>query len=330
MPIDTITKSGRKRYRWSFKRIIGDQRVRKTKLLPAGISAKEADELARKWEHELYALATGVKKPIVTIGDCVRTHVADHSQTWKDITKRIQILEKWAPEYADQDAMDLHEWSKRFVSYLRASHDHRGIPKPPLKDGSVRNVMAYLRAAIKYAYKLGKLDADQTARMVIPAVNNERHHYPQRREMLEIARACQHREVRAAIRIAFYSAMRRAEIFKAEVTQNGYSLEDTKNGRPRIVPIHPKIAVLARRIKFTVTVKQFETAWIEARERAGYPETKFHDLRHGAASEMINAGIDIFTVGAVLGHKSIVSTKRYSHLLTEKLATAVTSIGKKR
>ena len=69
--------------------------------------------------------------------------------------------------------------------------------------------------------------------------------------------------------------------------------------------------MLARRIHFTVTLKQFEMEWIKAREAAGHPDTKFHDLRHGAASEMINAGIDLFTVGGVLGHKSVASTKRY-------------------
>jgi integrase len=330
MPIETITKAGRKRYRWTFERVIEGERVRKTKLLPATVSAKEADELARRWEGEIYSLASGTKKAVVTIGDCVSTHVADKSRDWKDATKRIQILEKWGAEYAMQDATDLHNWSKGFVGYLRASKDHQGHPKRPLTDGAIRNTLAYIRAAIKYAHKVGKLDTDQTARMIIPPVSNERHHYPQRAEMLEIARACKNRQVRAAIRIAFYSGMRRGEIMRAKATRYGFSLADTKNGRPRIVPIHPRVAVLARKIKFTITVKQFETDWIKAREAAGHPDTKFHDLRHGAASEMINAGIDLFTVGGVLGHKSVVSTKRYSHLVTARLANAISEIGKKR
>ncbi|MFL9943662.1 tyrosine-type recombinase/integrase [Paraburkholderia graminis] len=330
MPIETITKAGRKRLRWTFKRVIEGERVRKAKLLPAGISAKEADELARKWEAEIYALASGTKKAVVTIGECVSAHVADKSRDWKDATKRIQILEKWGSEYAHQDAMDLHDWSKGFIGYLRASKDRNGRPKRPLTDGAIRNILAYIRASIKYAHKVGRLDADQTSRMVIPPVNNERHHYPQRKEMLELARACKHRELRAAIRIAFYSGMRRGEILRAKPTRQGYSLDTTKNGRPRIVPIHPRIAVLARRVKFTLTVKQFEEAWKRTRDAAGYPDTKFHDLRHGAASEMINGGIDLFTVGGVLGHKSVVSTQRYSHLVTDRLAAAVGRIGKKR
>jgi integrase len=330
MPIETITKGGRKRFRWFFKRIIEGRQIRKTKLIPPGVSAREADELGRKWDEAAYAENTGLRKPTVTIWDCVNLHVADKHPEWKDARKRIQILEKWRAEYEEQDASDLYEWSKGFVGYLRARRDRLGKPKEALTDGSIRNIMAYIRAAIKYAHKVGEMEIDQTARMVMPSVSNERHHYPQRQEMIEIARACQNREVRAAIRIAFYSGMRRGEILRAKVTGMGYSLADTKNGNPRIIPIHPKIGVLARRVKFTVTVKQFEMAWIEARESAGHPETKFHDLRHGAASEMINAGFDLFTVGRVLGHKTSQSTERYSHLVTERLANAVSSIGKRK
>lgn len=43
---------------------------------------------------------------------------------------------------------------------------------------------------------------------------------------------------------------------------------------------------------------------------------------------MINAGVDLYTVGGVLGHKSAVSTKRYSHLATKTLKSAVALVGK--
>ncbi|MNY47762.1 hypothetical protein D3C86_1830530 [compost metagenome] len=47
------------------------------------------------------------------------------------------------------------------------------------------------------------------------------------------------------------------------------------------------------------------------------------------ASEMINAKVDLYTVGAVLGHKSAASTKRYAHLATDAMKTALGQIGKK-
>ena len=44
---------------------------------------------------------------------------------------------------------------------------------------------------------------------------------------------------------------------------------------------------------------------------------------------MINSGSVLYTVGAVLGHRTPLSTKRYSHLATQTLAAAVATIGKK-
>ncbi|USI79401.1 tyrosine-type recombinase/integrase [Sphingopyxis sp. USTB-05] len=48
-----------------------------------------------------------------------------------------------------------------------------------------------------------------------------------------------------------------------------------------------------------------------------------HDLRHSAASFMINAGIDLYAVGRILGHADHQSTMRYSHLANETLMAAV-------
>ena len=44
---------------------------------------------------------------------------------------------------------------------------------------------------------------------------------------------------------------------------------------------------------------------------------------------MINADIDLYTVGAVLGHKSSESTKRYAHLATKKIEQVILKIGHK-
>ncbi|WP_232482277.1 site-specific integrase [Burkholderia ubonensis] len=102
----------------------------------------------------------------------------------------------------------------------------------------------------------------------------------------------------------------------------------TKNGRPRLIPIYPRIAVIARGVTFTIPPWKLKDEWVKARTKAGHPDVRFHDLRHSAASEMINAGIDLYTVGGVLGHKTTTSTKRYAHLVTNKLAEAVKKIGR--
>lgn len=101
-----------------------------------------------------------------------------------------------------------------------------------------------------------------------------------------------------------------------------WHLADTKNGQPRLMLIHPMVAVCARNLepgpKITV-----QSNFRKAASEAGMAGLHFHDLRHSAAPAMINAGVDLYSVGAVLGHKDSRSTKRYSHLNIEALAGAV-------
>src|SRR5690606_18891466 len=100
-----------------------------------------------------------------------------------------------------------------------------------------------------------------------------------------------------------------------------------KNGDPRHVPVHPKIrACLKVGLR---TQSKMGKRFRAARAKAGMDWLHFHDLRHSAASEMINAKVDLYTVGAVLGHKSATSTKRYAHLATDSLRDALGRIGRR-
>ncbi|OTP69868.1 hypothetical protein [Caballeronia sordidicola] len=45
---------------------------------------------------------------------------------------------------------------------------------------------------------------------------------------------------------------------------------------------------------------------------------------------MINAGVDLYTVGGVHGHATTLSTQRYAHLVTAKLSDAVGRIWKEK
>jgi site-specific recombinase XerD len=71
-------------------------------------------------------------------------------------------------------------------------------------------------------------------------------------------------------------------------------------------------------------------AWQTARSEARLSDLRIHDLRHSAASFMINSGVDLFAVGRVLGHANHASTMRYSHLANDTLLAAVEAGAKKQ
>ncbi|UMU20461.1 site-specific integrase [Herbaspirillum seropedicae] len=198
----------------------------------------------------------------------------------------------------------------------------------PLAAATLRNRIRYLTSACRYAWKHhGMSEHDPAERVIAPLVRNERRRYITRKEMLQLCLASKHRPTRAAVRIAFYSGMRMSEILRAERTHDAFVLDETKNGEPRIVPMHRKIRCCAK--VPLPDQSRISKHFRDARKLVGLDWLHFHDLRHSAASSMINEGVDLYTVGAVLGHKTASSTKRYAHLATSSLKSAIERIGKK-
>ncbi len=48
--------------------------------------------------------------------------------------------------------------------------------------------------------------------------------------------------------------------------------------------------------------------------KADIPDFRWHNTRHTAASRLVMAGVDLYTVKEILGHKTLAMTARYSHL----------------
>lgn len=65
-------------------------------------------------------------------------------------------------------------------------------------------------------------------------------------------------------------------------------------------------------------------AWHTARVKAGLAGLRIHDLRHSFASALVNHGVPIYDVQKLLGHQSVKTTERYSHLAPERLRSSAT------
>lgn len=324
MPINVIKdRRGRTRFQFEFSRAINGGRVRARKLLPAVWTRGQADAYDWKESARLYAEATGVERKRFTIGQAVSRYLDERAVNLKHGKGVAQELKLMLPWYTGRAIEELAEVCAKYTA------DNREQFAP----ATIRNRLRYLTAACRWGWKHHNMgDQDPAARVVMPAVSNERQIYADRRQMLQLARACVNWEVRAMIRIAFYSGMRKGEILRAEPVEIpgsgwAWALADTKNGDPRIVPMHQRCRVYC---DYAWPSSKMVNYWFDmAREAVGLEHLTFHDLRHSAASAMINNEVDLYTVGAVLGHKSSASTKRYAHLATAALRTAVGKIGRR-
>lgn len=317
MSIYRDKKTGRWRYEFDMR--VNGQRARKRRLLPAGWTRSQAEAYDRKEGSALSAIAEGIAKPRRTVDEAVARYAAERATALKHEANVLRELDATKDWWTGRAIEDLPSICAEYAA------DQQGALKP----ATIKNRIAYLRSACRWAWKRhGMAETDPGARVVAPTVANARDVVIDRAQMIAIARACRDPGTRALIRIAFYSGLRVSEQYAAERLPGLFVLRDTKNSTPRIVPIHPKAASAAR-VKLTPRTR-IDYWWRLARAQAGLDHVTLHDLRHAAASAMVNAGIDLATVGAVLGHKSPASTKRYSHYGTARLIEAVGKIGRRR
>jgi integrase len=69
-------------------------------------------------------------------------------------------------------------------------------------------------------------------------------------------------------------------------------------------------------------------AWPKVRDAANITRLRFrfHDARHHAASRLTMAGVDIYSVSKVLGHRDTRMTARYSHLSPEHMRDTMAAL----
>lgn len=159
--------------------------------------------------------------------------------------------------------------------------------------------------------------------------------------LIKAASASLNSQLGSIVALLLYTGARKTELLHAtwahvDIERRKWYIPDTKTGKPRFVPLSQAaldvIGKLPKWEKCPWLLPNPETRkpytdikrpWDTVREAAGLPGLRIHDLRHSAASFMINAGIDLYTVGRVLGHADHQSTMRYSHLTNDTLLAAV-------
>lgn len=318
-----------KRWRYQFDRFIEGQRHRASRLLPAGWSQAQADAFDRKESARLYAVATGIERTDPLIETAVAHYLQDkrHLKSYRAAAEHLAAI-AWA--YAGRPMSELPQIAREVAEKRVIAAVEGGRGEHVISPTTARNRLALLKAACRWAWKQhGLTEHDPTTRMQMPTAKRGRQVYLERLGMLRAARAAKHHQTRVAIRVAFYSGLRLGELFRVEVVDGVLWLADTKNGDSRAVPAHPRISTCLQHLPLTIQRATLQKDWRRARAQTVGDGVRFHDLRHSTASAMVNAGVPLYTVGAVLGHKDPRSTSRYAHLQRETLANAVGAIGRK-
>ncbi|WFL76150.1 tyrosine-type recombinase/integrase [Altererythrobacter arenosus] len=278
------------------------------------------------------------KKATPTYAELAKQHL-DHARTYQkrpentEAVLRTHLIPKWGKYRLD-------EITQQEISKWLAEKRQEFAPATVEK----------LRMMLGRSFELGRQwnisGAEINPVRAVPRFkfDNARERYLSAEEAGRLLKACKgssNPQLWAIVSLLLYTGARKSELLHArwehvDLERRSWLIPDSKTGKARRVPLSgPAAKVLEGLVRIPgcpwlvpnpLTRKPYsglKQAWATAIKTAGLPGLRIHDLRHSAASFMINSGVDLFAVGKILGHGDHQSTMRYSHLANDTLMAAV-------
>jgi len=144
--------------------------------------------------------------------------------------------------------------------------------------------------------------------------------------------------------VAFNTGMRRGEIFSLKVENIDFEKglitlmpQQTKVKRVRVIPVPDTALEVLRKhsegkrknqrvFDFIKNENVITYHFQKLKKKTGIKNVRFHDIRHTFALNLIKHGFDISEIQQILGHSTIITTKKYLHFREEHLRAKLKSI----
>ncbi len=230
-------------------------------------------------------------------------------------------------------ADDYRAW--RMQSKVRSNGDKTVAP------ATVNRELSILKSATRKALEWGMISDDPLAGFKLARVSNARVRYLEDDEFDRLMNVA-HPELAPIILMARHTGMRQGEILNLEwsdvdLRRGWIRIRHSKNGEGRFVPLSARSTAMlsntphSNRVGLLFErhgVRMDRNGWLrdqfaKAVRQAGLIDFHFHDLRHCWASHAAMRGADIQTIAAILGHKTLRMTQRYSHLSAAHLKASI-------
>ena len=274
------------------------------------------------------------------IDQYVRLHLCKYPRRLKDQTSHLNW---WKETYGAKTLIEitpalLAEAKEVLLQGITSRKKNRSNP-------TVNRYFSSLSRAFTIAFQEWQwINENPFRRISKLKENGGRNRFLTREELLALLECCKKSKnvhLYGIVLIAASMGLRFGEIIDLQWRHidfdNGFvTLEKTKNGDARFVPLPDQVAAYLKEIPrlklpddylfpsrnpdkrhpYSLIRKAFQRAIQEAK----LEDMKFHDLRHTAASHMAMNGATQGELMEVLGHRSPIMTRRYAHFSKEHIA----------
>jgi integrase/recombinase XerD len=239
-------------------------------------------------------------------------------------------------------------YCQQFAAFFRRSPEQLGEPEIrqfllhhiQVRQGSY-NTYRQVRAALKFLYTVTLKRSWEVEQIPVPRRAWRR--LPEvltAQELTALFDALESPKYRAVLLTCYAAGLRIGEACRLRVhdidSKRMVLRIDGKGGRERLALLSPRLLTLLRRYWLIAQPKEWlfpgqgaaqpinpgsvRNVFRQARLRAGLEKRcSPHSLRHSFATHLLDAGADLVLIQTLLGHRSIHTTSRYTHVSTERL-----------
>lgn len=301
-----VRKSGDQ---WIVEFMFRGQRI--FRRLPEGRTKQDAQALESRLRTQIFDAVDLGKLPDPLLSKVIE------ARGWKDDKAKSHV------------AAVLEHVGEFKLSQAREARDALVRAWPGLAPGTLNRRISVIKAACKYAFRQRWTRTNLSAEVEMlpePSYIRREVHPDMAHRLIQAASTAR---AKALIAGSAFTGMRLSEVLKfdpkRDIQDGAIRVRDTKNGEDRLIPILPDLEPHLGQFPMRSNWRNVYRGFERARERTGL-EIRFHDLRHMAATAMINAGVPDRIVADILGHKTTQTTRKYTHPSLEAKRAALGAI----
>ncbi len=314
----------------------------------------DAQAWARQLEHQIDRGNTipsqeAAKRTLAMAIDRYVNHVLPHKANNKNASAVKHHLKWWKKEYGDHvlSAMTPAVISEARDELRMGTNQGKGKKKKPRSPATVNRYLMSLSAMMTTAANEWLwIEASPMPKVKKLGEPRGRVRFLDDKEREKLLEACKQSAsdmLYPVVVLALSTGMRQSEILgltwdRVDLSRSTITLEETKNGERRAVPLVGHAATTMR--EYRRTHRRLDTqlvfpskegdkpaairqSWDRAVSNAKLTDFRFHDLRHSAASYLAMNGASLAEIAEVLGHKTLAMVKRYAHLSEQHTRSVV-------